>query len=113
MWETVLLVGVVATLAQYAMAVHWKSRIPERMITHIGLGGPDGWMPREQGLRIGWMLAASITVLFVILSSRPYHGKLRPWIVEAGVQLLLLVLIWYLYRVNWLSNTRHKGLGRS
>jgi hypothetical protein len=104
-----LVVGVVAALAQYGMARRWSARMPDRMITHIGFSGPDGWMPRQSGLRIGWMVAAGVTIIFVLLSLRPRHARLSLFVIEAAVQLLLLALMWYLYRLNETSSSGPSG----
>jgi len=71
--------------------------MPEHMVTHIGFGGPDAWMPRQRGLRIGWMVAAGMTLVFVALSVLTPRKPGVLDAVEAATQLIRLMGMRVLY----------------
>lgn len=67
----ILAIGAAFVILHIATALVFAPRMPQKMITHWGLGRgglrPNGWMTKRWGLRMGVILSLFLTVANLIV----------------------------------------------
>ena len=96
----IALVGALFLGLHLFTAGRYAPRMPERMITHIGPGGPDGYLPRRWALRLGWLISLFLSAAYLAIGlvSGAFSGAAL--IGPVATQLVAYPAFCYIYRVN-------------